>query len=287
VVQLSPDAVQEFKVETNNYSAEFGRSGGAVVNASLRSGTNDFHGTVYEFHRNTALNARGFFANRTNAQKPTLIRNQFGVTFGGPITIPNLYSGRDRTFFFMDYEGFREVSSEVRFATVSTMAQRAGNLGISVRNPLTGITYAANETVPLTPFARQVLADLPAPNLPGTANNFSGLARNQFYNDKGDVKIDHAFNDRASLFVRGSMSTTSRRPRFPARRAATVTASCASSTSNSRAASLIRCPSHRSSNSASASRAHSPVKCRRSSGRACARFTASRDCPKTRLSRAG
>ena len=205
VVQLSPDAVQEFKVETNNYSAEFGRSGGAVINASLRSGTNDFHGTVYEFHRNTALNARGFFANRTNAPKPTLIRNQFGFTFGGPITIPKIYSGRDRTFFFMDYEGFREVSSEVRFATLPTAEQRAGRLGIAVRNPLTGVTYAANATIPVTAFAGRVLADLPAPNLPGAANNFSSLARNQFYNDKGDVKIDHAFSDRASVFVRGSM----------------------------------------------------------------------------------
>ncbi len=87
VVQLSPDAVTEFKVETSNYSAEFGRSGGATINVSLRSGTNDFHGTLWEFHRNTVLNARGFFANRNRLAKPNLIRNQFGATFGGPIQL--------------------------------------------------------------------------------------------------------------------------------------------------------------------------------------------------------
>lgn len=197
VVQLSPDAVAEFKVETNNYSAEFGRSGGATINASLRSGANQFHGTVWEFHRNTVLNARGFFANRTNAPKPTLLRNQFGLTFGGPII-------KDRTFFFTDYEGFREISSDVRFATIPTLDLRAGRLGIAVRNPLTGTSYAATDTVPLTPFAQRVMADLPAPNLPGTANNFTRLASNRFYNDKGDAKIDHRFNSRASAFVRVS-----------------------------------------------------------------------------------
>ena len=98
VVQASPDAVQEFKVQTNNFSAEFGRAGGAVINAAIRSGTNGFHGTVYEFLRNTSLNATGFFKPVRN-EKPTLIQNQFGATFGGPII-------KDKTFFFADYEGY-------------------------------------------------------------------------------------------------------------------------------------------------------------------------------------
>lgn len=195
VVQLSPDAVTEFKVETNNYSAEFGRSGGATVNVSLRSGSNDFHATLWEFHRNTVLNASGFFTNRSASPKPTLIRNQFGFTFGGPVI-------KDRTFFFLDYEGFREVSQEVRFATVPTLAQRQGNLGIAVRNPLTGISYGAADRVPVTAFAARVLADLPAPNLPGAVNNFTNSARNRFYNDKGDLKIDHRFSERLNGFIR-------------------------------------------------------------------------------------
>ncbi|HMY75457.1 MAG TPA: carboxypeptidase regulatory-like domain-containing protein, partial [Blastocatellia bacterium] len=101
VVQASPDAVQEFKVQTNNFSAEFGRAGGAVINASLRSGTNQFHGTAYEFLRNTSLNATGFFK-PLRGIKPTLIQNQFGGTIGGPII-------KDRTFFFADYEGYRRI----------------------------------------------------------------------------------------------------------------------------------------------------------------------------------
>ena len=89
VVQVSPDAVEEFKVQTNNFSAEFGRAGGAVVNATFRSGTNRFHGTAWEFNRNTALNATGFFK-PTSGQKPTLNRNQFGGVFGGPIVGPRV-----------------------------------------------------------------------------------------------------------------------------------------------------------------------------------------------------
>ena len=105
VVQVSPDAVEQFKVQTNNFSAEFGRTGGAVINASMRSGTNAFRGTVWEFNRNTALNAVGFFK-PTSGVKPKLHRNQFGFVFGGPIV-------RNRTFFFADYEGFRQISRTV------------------------------------------------------------------------------------------------------------------------------------------------------------------------------
>ena len=93
-MQVSPDAVEEFKVQTNNFSAEFGRTGGAVVNASMRSGTNDFRGTIWEFNRNDALNAVGFFK-PSSGVKPKLNRNQFGFVFGGPLI-------RNRTFFFTD-----------------------------------------------------------------------------------------------------------------------------------------------------------------------------------------
>ena len=120
VVQASPDAVAEFKVQTDNYSAEFGRAGGAIINTSIRSGTNEFHGTVYNFIRNTSLNATGFFKPRSGV-KPVLIQNQFGFTFGGPISIPKLYNGKDRTFFFMDYEGFRRITKALEFATVPTL----------------------------------------------------------------------------------------------------------------------------------------------------------------------
>jgi hypothetical protein len=198
VVQVSPDAVEEFKVQTNNFSAEFGRTGGAVVNASMRSGTNQFRGTAWEFNRNDALNATGFFK-PTSGVKPKLNRNQYGFVFGGPIF-------RNRTFFFADYEGFRQISRTLTYASIPTMAQRQGILGKPIVNPLTGVVYA-DGVIPasaITPFAQKVLAGLPAPTLPGTANNFDSLPRREDFNDKYDIKVDHQFGPRMTAFGRWS-----------------------------------------------------------------------------------
>src|SRR3954463_6277973 len=195
VVQLSPDAVQEFKVQTNNYSAEYGRAGGAVINASMRSGTNQFHGSIYEYLRNTDFNAVGFFKPVNNV-KPVYQQNQFGATIGGPIK-------RDKLFFFADYEGYRRIRKTLQFATLPTVAQRQGNLGIPVFNPLTGVTYA-NGIIPqsdISPFARKVLGDLRDLNRAGS-NISQSLPRRKDYNDKGDVKIDDTINERTTAFVR-------------------------------------------------------------------------------------
>ena len=197
VVQSSPDAIAEFKLQTNTYSAEFGRSGGAVFNASYRSGTNEFHGSLWEFHRNSALNATGFFK-PVGGTKPPLIRNQFGFTAGGPII-------KDRTFFFLDYEGFREIQKNLVFSTIPTLEQRQGILTAAVRDPLTGTTYAAGTAIPMTNFARKVLNELPAPNVPGVVNsNYRELVPNRGYNDKFNIKLDHKFSDRLSVFTRVS-----------------------------------------------------------------------------------
>lgn len=196
VVQVSPDAIAEFKVQTNTYSAEFGRSGGAVINASYRTGGNKFHGSAWEFHRNTVLNATGFFKPPQNV-KPPLIRNQFGFTFGGPII-------RDRTFFFGDYEGFRQIQRNLVFSTIPTLDQRNGILSVAVRDPFTGTTYAAGSAIPLTPFARRVLSELPAPTTTGTTNNYSELVQNRQFNDKYNIRIDHKINDALGLFGRWS-----------------------------------------------------------------------------------
>jgi hypothetical protein len=197
VVQVSPDAIAEFKVQTNTYSAEFGRSGGAVINASYRSGTNNFHGAAWEFNRNTVLNAVGFFK-PNGGVKPPLNRNQFGFTFGGPII-------KNRTFFFGDYEGFRQIQKNLVFSNLPTLAQRQGILSVAVRNPLTGITYAAGTPVPLTAFAQKVLNELPAPNLTGVAgNNYQELVLNRNFNNKYNVRVDHNFTERFSIFGRGS-----------------------------------------------------------------------------------
>ncbi len=197
VVQLSPDAVQEFRIETNNFSAEFGRAGGGVINATVKSGTNAFHGAAWDFLRNTDLNAIGFFKPREN-RKPTLQQNQFGAAVGGPIK-------HDKLFFFADYEGYRRVRRALNLSTLPTMEQRQGVLGIPVFNPLTGETF--NGTIPLsamTPFARKVLSELPAVNRPGTANNYESLPRQTDQNDKGDIRIDYYVNSKLSLFGRYS-----------------------------------------------------------------------------------
>jgi hypothetical protein len=198
VVQLSPDSVQEFRLETNNFSAEFGRAGGAIINASIRSGTNQFHGAAWEYLRNTALNATGFFK-PVNNQKPVLIQNQFGGAFGGPIK-------KDKMFFFVDYEGYRRTSKTIQFSTLPTMEQRAGNLGIAVRNPITGTIYS-NGIIPasdMTAWSKEILNGLPAVNRPGLSNNFEFQPRRTDQNDKGDARYDHYFNSKWTAFARYS-----------------------------------------------------------------------------------
>lgn len=198
VVQLSPDAVQEFRVETNNFSAEFGRAGGAVINATIRSGTNQFHGAAWHYLRNTALNATGFFK-PVNNEKPVLIQNQFGGAIGGPIV-------KEKMFFFADYESFRRISKRITFSTLPLMEERQGNLGIPVMNPYTGEVFS-NGAIPqsqITRFARGVLADLPAPNRPGRSNNFESQPRRVDQTEKGDARYDHYFNAATTAFVRYS-----------------------------------------------------------------------------------
>lgn len=209
IVQLNPDAVQEFKVQTNNFSAEYGRAGGAVINASLRSGTNEFHGAVWEFIRNTKLNAVGFFRPSTGV-KPILVQNQFGGAIGGPIV-------RDKMFFFANYEGFRRVERSLGFASIPTLDQRQGLLGIPVRNPLTGDVYT-DGVIPqsaITPFAKKVLADLPTPTRASAAgvapaNNWDYLTPTPTEENKGDVRIDHYLNDKINSFFRYSHRLSNR-----------------------------------------------------------------------------
>ena len=123
-VVLTPvDALPEFKIQTNSYGAEFGRSAGAVMNATVKSGTNEFHGDAWEFLRNNALDGNDFFLNAAGKPIPEFRRNQFGFTQGGPVTIPRIYQGRNRTFFFVDYEGTRIRQGNTNVATVPTLAE--------------------------------------------------------------------------------------------------------------------------------------------------------------------
>ena len=128
VVQPSIDALQEFKIQTNAYSAEFGRSSGALVNAVIKSGTNAVHGSAYEFHRNRALDATNFFSNKTGAEKPFRLRNQFGGSLGGPIV-------RNKLFLFGDYEGLRDRTGIVRLSSVPQPIWAKGMFTVPISNP--------------------------------------------------------------------------------------------------------------------------------------------------------
>jgi len=123
VVQPPIDAIEEFKVQTSNYNAEFGRGGGAVLNASIKSGANQVHGDVWEFLRNDKLDAADFFENANGLSKGRFRRNQFGFTVGGPLYIPKLYNGRNKTFWFVDYEGTQVRQGSPLISTVPTMAE--------------------------------------------------------------------------------------------------------------------------------------------------------------------
>jgi Carboxypeptidase regulatory-like domain/TonB-dependent Receptor Plug Domain/TonB dependent receptor len=205
VIQPNPDALAEFKVETDNYSAEFGRSPGAVINATLKSGTNQFHGELWEFLRNTDLNSVGFFRPVAGSNLP-FNQNQFGAAFGGPIV-------KDKMFFFADYEGFRRVYHQVLFATVPTAAELGGDFSaynVSLKNPLTGQAIAGNK-IPvsqITPFASTVFAALPTPNVSGNSNNYLSNPADTTDGDKGDFRYDYFVNQKVSVFARYSQSNT-------------------------------------------------------------------------------
>jgi hypothetical protein len=125
-VVLPPvDAIQEFKVQTSDFSAEFGRSGAAVLNATIKSGTNSFHGSAWEFFRNDKLDAADFFENAGGVPKGALRQNQFGFMAGGPVVIPRVFNGKDKLFFFGDYEGFRRVQGTVLNGQVPTALERS------------------------------------------------------------------------------------------------------------------------------------------------------------------
>jgi hypothetical protein len=199
VVVPSIDAIQEFKVQTANYSAEYGRGSGAIVNVAIKSGTNEFHGSAYEFLRNDKLDARNTFA----LTKNPLRQNQFGAAFGGPVWLPKLYNGRNRTFFFFDWEGQRIRSTSTNRFIVPTLAQRQGSFaGLpTIYDPQSldaqgnRLPFAGNQitTARLNGAALKALSYYPQPNSSDPAGNyvqtFSSPTNNSQINVRGDQKL--------------------------------------------------------------------------------------------------
>ena len=206
-IQTSIDALQEFSVQQSPYSAEYNR-GGAFFNATTKSGGNQFHGGVFEFIRNDKLDARNYFA----LTRQILKRNQFGGDVGGPVSIPHLYNGKDRTFFFFDYEGQRLRQGEVFNSIVPTAAQREGNFGAkTIYDPLLTTTVNgavvrvpfANNTIPAGRLAPQALAIQnynPVPNT--TTGTFTYSPSQAIDFDQYTVRLDHQIDSHNRLFAR-------------------------------------------------------------------------------------
>ena len=207
----SVDAIQEFTVQSNAFAAEYGQ-GTAIISASLKSGTNQVHGSAFEFFRNQVLDARNFF--NTTGIRPPVKQNQFGFTLGGPVYLPKLYSGKDRTFLFGDYEGTRLRRAQTFNSAVPSEAMRRGDfseLRTSLNDPSTirndpnrpGQTLRdafPGNIIPPNRLAKESLYFLPFYPLANTASgtfNFAPSRKNT--TDKFDIKADHRFSEKDSL----------------------------------------------------------------------------------------
>jgi hypothetical protein len=216
IISVPPDSVAQFSAVTNNESAEYGRGSAATVNVASLSGGNDFHGTLYEFLRNTDLNATGYFKPTLVGTtgpvpfiKPTYNRNQYGGNFGGPIL-------HNKMFFFLDYEGLRSITKPLFVLTLPTQDELNGILVVPVTNPTTGVTYAAGQPIPSGAFdplsAKIVSAFKAIEGLPTTgsastgqnASDYSVLIPFRDYSDKGDLRLDYAASPSARYFLRVS-----------------------------------------------------------------------------------
>lgn len=241
VLRPPVDAIEEFKVQTSNYSAQYGRAGGAILNASTKSGTNSVHGDAWEFLRNSGLDARNFF----ETTRGEFRQNQFGATLGGPIVIPHIYNGRNKTFFFLDYEGTRVRQATPYVSSVPTVAERASGFtdfselitdqssgkpqvdalgrsfplgtifdpattqqigpGTFIRQPFPNNQIPVNR---IDPNVVKLLSLYPSPNVPGAGifNNFTSDPVIQDRTDQGGARIDHNFSDRDQIFGRVNFS---------------------------------------------------------------------------------
>jgi hypothetical protein len=220
----SPDAVEEMRAQTNAFDAEYGHSGAAFINVTTRGGTNQFHGTLYDYLRNNFLNANDFFSNRSGLGKAEYHQDDYGGSIGGPLSLPKLYKGHDRTFFFFNYEGTQLRQGGNTEEIVPTALQRGGDFSQTVNtkgqqftiydpySSTTARTPFPGNVIPksqLDPVALKLINYYPLPNLipaPGTLQNFVGngvssgvstRAWNSFI-----TRVDHRINDSQSLFFR-------------------------------------------------------------------------------------
>jgi len=222
VLRPAVEAVREFKIQTNLYSADIGRNSGAVVDVISKSGTNRLHGSLFEFLRNSAMDARSYF-NPKGTAFPTFRLNQFGGSLGGPVVLPKLYHGKDRTFFFVDFEGYRRDSQQLTLGNIPTAKMRTGDFSETatifdptttkanpngpgfIRSPFTGNQIPSNRW---DPISAKMINAYPVPTSPARFNNYLGnLIQHQNWN-QGDARIDHQMTPRDNFFARWSIQNT-------------------------------------------------------------------------------
>jgi hypothetical protein len=212
----NPDALSAVQTQNGNYTAQYGDYLGVHINLVSRTGTNQFHGTAYDYIQNDALNAKAWLATPGSA-KSKLRYNLFGGVLSGPIIIPHLYNGRDKTFFTGSYEGLRNNGATFTTGTVLTNKMRTGDfseLGKALYNPKTRFTlctapnYAcaaaqyAGAIIPVDPIAAKVLPYLATPTTSGITNNWTGNLPNAVNEDSTLERVDHNINGKISLFGR-------------------------------------------------------------------------------------
>ncbi|MBL8210849.1 MAG: TonB-dependent receptor, partial [Bryobacterales bacterium] len=231
------DSVEEFSVVTNSLAAEYGRTGGGVINVATRSGTNQLHFSLYDYLRNSKLDANNFFSNRSGARLGAFQRNQFGGTVGGPVRIPGLYNGTDKTFFFFSEQSTRTRSQSVFNTTVplpewlqgdfSNLRTAAGQ-PITIYDPLTGSLSGSNwirsafpgNRIPanrIDPVAARLRTFYPTPNTAPVnvntqANNYTVSSKGKSGDDRFDAKLDHNFSSKFRMYGRGSYSRAVNNP---------------------------------------------------------------------------
>ena len=226
-VELLPsqETIREFNVQTNSLGAEYGGFAGGVVNMSTKSGTNELHGDLYEFLRNKALNSNNFFNNAHGVPTGAFTQNQFGATLGGPVVLPKLYNGKNKTFFFANYEGFRLRQGLPVLLSVPTQAMRNGDfngLGINVYNPFTTVQDPTNPKnylrqqascngklnvicpSQIDPVAARLVSLWGLPNVPGAGyiNNWAGNVSYGGNTDQGTIRLDQTIGNKQQMFFR-------------------------------------------------------------------------------------
>jgi hypothetical protein len=202
---VSTEGVQEFKVLQNNFSPEYGESGDGIISLTLKSGTNEFHGSVYDFYRNRALDANSWVNNTAGVGKSVNTQNDFGGTFGGPIRIPHLYNGKDKTFFFFDYEGFRFRTGGTSLQSVPNEAYRSGDFSAllpttqlydpTTHQPIPGNILTNDPNFTPSTVVTNILNLLPATN-GGLTNNVVDTTISSTTANLFDIKIDHNISEK-------------------------------------------------------------------------------------------